>query len=242
MIRRASTNRRNLKIAFRRPISFRAFRAFRMFWALMRAGRSLQKVAGLKCAPRSWFPRVPCVPGIAEILRPKGSSRNATQTCEHSTHDLRICRWLVSKCSRRLFLPFADHFSTPFSVLAFSLRRFLPGAAAAFCGHGAPSLRRRAGRPLPGHGDTVPGLRTKDQIVFSPGLFFPPPPAKVTAIMQFRTYRNTDLTVSAVGFGLWTISTGWWGQFTEGEAIALMHRAFDLGVTLFDAPTPTATA
>ena len=53
--------------------------------------------------------------------------------------------------------------------------------------------------------------------------------------MQFRTYRNTDLTVSAVGFGLWTISTGWWGQFTEGEAIALMHRAFDLGVTLFDA-------
>ncbi len=53
--------------------------------------------------------------------------------------------------------------------------------------------------------------------------------------MQFRTYRNTDLTVSAVGFGLWTISTGWWGQFTEGEAIALMHRALDLGVTLFDA-------
>ena len=53
--------------------------------------------------------------------------------------------------------------------------------------------------------------------------------------MQFRTYRNTDLTVSAVGFGLWTISTGWWGQFTEGEAVALMHKAHDLGVTLFDA-------
>jgi aryl-alcohol dehydrogenase-like predicted oxidoreductase len=53
--------------------------------------------------------------------------------------------------------------------------------------------------------------------------------------MRFRTYRNTDLTVSEVGFGLWTISTGWWGNFTEGEAVALMHRAFDLGVTLFDA-------
>jgi len=53
--------------------------------------------------------------------------------------------------------------------------------------------------------------------------------------MQFRTYKNTDLTVSEVGFGLWTISTGWWGKFTEGEAIALMHKAFDLGVTLFDA-------
>jgi aryl-alcohol dehydrogenase-like predicted oxidoreductase len=53
--------------------------------------------------------------------------------------------------------------------------------------------------------------------------------------MKFRTYKNTDLTVSEVGFGLWTISTGWWGKFTEGEAIALMHKAFDLGVTLYDA-------
>ena len=53
--------------------------------------------------------------------------------------------------------------------------------------------------------------------------------------MRFRTYKNTDLTVSEVGFGMWTISTGWWGNFTEGEAIALMHKAFDLGVTLFDA-------
>ena len=41
--------------------------------------------------------------------------------------------------------------------------------------------------------------------------------------------------MSEVGFGLWTVSTGWWGNFTEGEAITLMHKAFDLGVTLFDA-------
>ncbi len=53
--------------------------------------------------------------------------------------------------------------------------------------------------------------------------------------MKFRTYKNTDLTVSEVGFGLWTISTGWWGSFTESEAIALMHKALDLGITLFDA-------
>jgi aryl-alcohol dehydrogenase-like predicted oxidoreductase len=53
--------------------------------------------------------------------------------------------------------------------------------------------------------------------------------------MRFRTYKNTDLTISEVGFGLWTISTGWWGNFTEGESIALMHKAFDLGITLFDA-------
>ena len=53
--------------------------------------------------------------------------------------------------------------------------------------------------------------------------------------MRFRTYKNTDLTVSEVGFGLWTISTGCRGNFTEGEVITLMHKAFDLGVTLFDA-------
>ena len=53
--------------------------------------------------------------------------------------------------------------------------------------------------------------------------------------MRFRIYKNTDLTVSQVGFGLWTVSTGWWGNFTEGEAIALMHKALDLGVNLFDA-------
>jgi aryl-alcohol dehydrogenase-like predicted oxidoreductase len=54
-------------------------------------------------------------------------------------------------------------------------------------------------------------------------------------MMRYRTYKSTDLTVSEVGFGLWTISTGWWGNFTEGEAVALMHKAFDLGMTLFDA-------
>src|ERR1700677_1600199 len=53
--------------------------------------------------------------------------------------------------------------------------------------------------------------------------------------MKFRTYKNTDLRVSEVGFGMWTVSTGWWGQFTEGEAVALMQKAFDLGITLFDA-------
>jgi aryl-alcohol dehydrogenase-like predicted oxidoreductase len=53
--------------------------------------------------------------------------------------------------------------------------------------------------------------------------------------MRFRTYKSTDLAVSEVGFGLWTISTGWWGNFTEGEAIGLMHKALGLGITLFDA-------
>jgi len=53
--------------------------------------------------------------------------------------------------------------------------------------------------------------------------------------MKFRTLPETDIRVSEIGFGLWTISTGWWGKFTEGEAIALMHKALDLGITLYDA-------
>jgi len=53
--------------------------------------------------------------------------------------------------------------------------------------------------------------------------------------MKFRTLPGTEVRVSEIGFGLWTVSTGWWGKFTEGEAIALMHKALDLGITLYDA-------
>lgn len=53
--------------------------------------------------------------------------------------------------------------------------------------------------------------------------------------MKYRSFSGTDLQVSEMGFGLWTISTGWWGNYTDEEAIALMQQASDLGVTLFDA-------
>ncbi len=55
------------------------------------------------------------------------------------------------------------------------------------------------------------------------------------ATMKYRTFRGTDIRVSEVGFGLWTVSTGWWGNYTDDEAVALMKEALDLGVTLFDA-------
>jgi aryl-alcohol dehydrogenase-like predicted oxidoreductase len=57
----------------------------------------------------------------------------------------------------------------------------------------------------------------------------------VACTMNYRTYHNTDLRVSEVGFGLWTVSTGWWGSFTEQDAVNLLRQAFDLGITLFDA-------
>lgn len=53
--------------------------------------------------------------------------------------------------------------------------------------------------------------------------------------MKYRTYPKTDVTVSEVGFGLWTTSTGWWGEMTDDRAVDLLHEARDLGVTLFDA-------
>lgn len=53
--------------------------------------------------------------------------------------------------------------------------------------------------------------------------------------MKYRTFRGTDLQVSEIGFGLWTVSTGWWGTYTDDEAVALMREALDLGITLFDA-------
>ncbi len=54
--------------------------------------------------------------------------------------------------------------------------------------------------------------------------------------MKYRTFPGTDLRVSEVGFGLWTVSTGWWGEKTDDEAVALLRDAHDRhGITFFDA-------
>jgi len=58
---------------------------------------------------------------------------------------------------------------------------------------------------------------------------------KYSANMKTRKLRDTEIEVSEVGFGLWTVSTGWWGSYTDDEAVRLMREAADLGVTLFDA-------
>lgn len=53
--------------------------------------------------------------------------------------------------------------------------------------------------------------------------------------MKYRTYPNSDVSVSEVGFGCWTTSTGWWGDKSDDEAIGLLREAYDLGITLYDA-------
>jgi len=54
--------------------------------------------------------------------------------------------------------------------------------------------------------------------------------------MRYRTFPSTDVSVSEVGFGTWTVSTGWWGEKTDDEAVALLRTAHDEhGITFFDA-------
>lgn len=52
--------------------------------------------------------------------------------------------------------------------------------------------------------------------------------------MRYRIFKNTDLRVSEIGFGVWTISTGWWGQKADDEGVELLHKALDHGITLYD--------
>jgi aryl-alcohol dehydrogenase-like predicted oxidoreductase len=54
--------------------------------------------------------------------------------------------------------------------------------------------------------------------------------------MKYRTFPGTDVRVSEVGFGTWTISTGWWGEKTDAEAVSMLRRSLDEhGVNFFDA-------
>ncbi len=52
--------------------------------------------------------------------------------------------------------------------------------------------------------------------------------------MKYRTVPGSEFSVSTVGFGLWTISTSWWGAESDEKGIGLLRRAYDLGVTFFD--------
>ena len=54
--------------------------------------------------------------------------------------------------------------------------------------------------------------------------------------MKYRTFPGTGVRVSDVGFGTWTLATGWWGDKTDAEAVAMLRQAHDeFGVTFFDA-------
>jgi len=53
--------------------------------------------------------------------------------------------------------------------------------------------------------------------------------------MRYRLFPGTDIKVSEVGFGTWTLSTGWWGEKTDDEAVEMLRTAKDrYGVNFFD--------
>ncbi|HEX7124436.1 MAG TPA: aldo/keto reductase [Thermodesulfobacteriota bacterium] len=52
--------------------------------------------------------------------------------------------------------------------------------------------------------------------------------------MRTRTLPGTDIAVSEIGFGVWTVGTSWWGIKDEATGLALLRRAFDRGITFYD--------
>ena len=52
--------------------------------------------------------------------------------------------------------------------------------------------------------------------------------------MRYRRLHDTDIEISELGFGTWTVSTGWWGNYTDDEARRLMKVAIDHGVNYID--------
>jgi aryl-alcohol dehydrogenase-like predicted oxidoreductase len=52
--------------------------------------------------------------------------------------------------------------------------------------------------------------------------------------MRYRKLAGTDIRVSQVGFGVWTVSTGWWGEVDDERSVRLLREAFDKGINYFD--------
>jgi aryl-alcohol dehydrogenase-like predicted oxidoreductase len=50
--------------------------------------------------------------------------------------------------------------------------------------------------------------------------------------MRYRRLGDSDLVVSEVGFGTWTIASDWWGTVDDGPA--MIAAALDCGITFFD--------
>jgi aryl-alcohol dehydrogenase-like predicted oxidoreductase len=50
--------------------------------------------------------------------------------------------------------------------------------------------------------------------------------------MRYRRFGNSDLLVSEVGFGTWTLASDWWGEVDDKEG--LLAAALDLGINFID--------
>lgn len=52
--------------------------------------------------------------------------------------------------------------------------------------------------------------------------------------MKYRNLGGTDIPVSEVGFGVWTVSTGWWGEVVDDRSVRLLRQAHERGINYFD--------
>ena len=52
--------------------------------------------------------------------------------------------------------------------------------------------------------------------------------------MKYRKLNRTNLVLSEVGFGVWSVATNWWGVKDPDEGAKLLQKAFDMGVTFYD--------
>lgn len=53
--------------------------------------------------------------------------------------------------------------------------------------------------------------------------------------MKYRTLPGTELSVSEVGFGVWSVATKWWGVSDESLAKRLVRSAYEeYGINFFD--------
>jgi aryl-alcohol dehydrogenase-like predicted oxidoreductase len=50
--------------------------------------------------------------------------------------------------------------------------------------------------------------------------------------VRYRRFGRSDLEVSEVGFGVWTLASNWWGEVDDKQG--LLHAALDAGITFID--------
>ena len=53
--------------------------------------------------------------------------------------------------------------------------------------------------------------------------------------MKYRRLGKSNITVSEIGFGAWSIGLDWWGKkIDDEEGLKMLKRAYDLGITFYD--------
>ncbi len=53
-------------------------------------------------------------------------------------------------------------------------------------------------------------------------------------MMRYRKLHDTHLQLSELGFGTWTVTTGWWGNYSDAEAQKLIRAAIGYGINYID--------